>query len=199
MNPFRILLLLAILAGCSKPTYVYRFQNHGEYNSALATSTAQTESIIVQKKFLHTHEDSVTRMNHQPNSMLLASASSQPVIYSSADNEPNLEVVTVKKIANSKINLVNKHTKLTDTEQEGDPKKNWGASLGLLFSFIGLTVIFGFYMAPLFAIFGAIFSSIGLKSEKKKRAKAGLVFSLIGIALAILFILFFVFSGGWGA
>jgi hypothetical protein len=200
MNPFRILLLLAMLAGCSKPNYVYRFQNNGQYNSIQGRYTSTTESVVIQKQRLLTIGDSLTSDNHHTNSKLLASASPMPVIYTSADKNKSTHLNADNKTQATLLPraAITSHQSVTGEDPIGDPKKNNAATIGFAFSLVSMTIVFGFIIAPIFAIPAIILCRIGLKSEKKKLAKTGLILSIIALALGLIFLIYLAASGGYG-
>ena len=65
----------------------------------------------------------------------------------------------------------------------GDPSKNGLAVASLVMGILGMCFMFGGFI---FDILGIIFGALSLKSQKQGFAKAGLILSIVAIALSIL-------------
>lgn len=83
----------------------------------------------------------------------------------------------------------------SDDPKKGDKKKNGFAIAGFITSIIGMLFIAA---TPFLLIIGVILSAIGLKSEKRGLAIAGMIIGFVGVALLLLFLLVEILSVGVG-
>lgn len=190
MKPYPCLILLPLLAACSKPNYIYQFPNKNQsYHSSLATSTIQTKSVAVFNHGLEVIHDSSVLNYPTANSKLLASTSNPSIIINPVDHRSRN---TISREASQPITFIK-----PVINQEGDPKKNAAAIIGFALSIASLSVFFGFLFAPILSIIAMKLCSIGLKSEKKKMAKFGMVVSIITLTVGFLILLYVVAIGGY--
>ena len=71
----------------------------------------------------------------------------------------------------------------------GDASKNWAAVLGMILGILSLVLCCVIYVAPIFALAGLIFSIMGKKSQKKGMAVAGMITSILGLVVGIIYII----------
>lgn len=83
----------------------------------------------------------------------------------------------------------------SDDPKNGDKKKNGFAIAGFITSIIGMLFIAA---TPVLLIMGVILSAIGLKSEKRGLAIAGMIIGFVGVALWLLILIAEILSVGVG-
>lgn len=83
----------------------------------------------------------------------------------------------------------------SDDPKKGDKKKNGFAIAGFITSIIGMLFIAA---TPFLLIIGVILSAIGLKSEKRGLAIAGMIIGFVGVALWLLILIAEILSVGVG-
>ncbi len=103
-----------------------------------------------------------------------------------------LKDVFLIKYANGTNESVNFSEKQDPAVSKGNPKKNAFAVMGIIFGLFSLFPFIGILSSPL----AIVFSILGLKSEKRKLAKRGLIYGCIGLVLGVLWYIL-LFTTGW--
>jgi len=177
MKNFAFAVLLFFIYSCS-PKYTASFQdNTHSYNSKQSMASTNTNDMPAE-------EANAMFPEHE----IIASTESRPAefnqelsIFSVADEKHSIPAITeINRQKKSYIKTVMKQP--MESPKEGNPKKNGHAIAGFVSGILSLIPLYGM-LAVIPAI---IFSVIGLKSEKRKFAKAGLIMGSLGIVLAIL-------------
>ena len=181
----KIIILSAILfvsVSCSTPKYSYYFDH---YSVTGAGSSRQDTTLTEKDKGKIFVEDASWGITVAQQEAAVASTSESAVVYHNAHAAVKSPTPTVKEKTNKKRAGIGKIIKelrsikksSTDPVKESDPKKNAFAIIGFILGF-----------TPLFLL-GIIFCIIGLKSQHRGLAKAGLItiacIWLTVIALAI--------------
>jgi hypothetical protein len=172
-----IYLLPVIIAGCAAPKYTYYFDRV----KALTPSQVALESQSSYAK-----------------PRLMVSVDSGPVYFSRTgefETTPveNIEEKTLtkreirnerKKIRREAITLIKELRSAKNDDSirsvKADASKNGFAIAGFVSSLVGLLLLW-----PL-CILGIIFSAIGMKSERKGLATAGLIIGIVGVVLVLI-------------
>lgn len=76
----------------------------------------------------------------------------------------------------------------------GDAAKNWAGVLGMILGILSLVLCCVPYITPFLGIGGLIFSFMGMKSQRKGMAVAGLITSIIGTIIAIIYVIMLIFA-----
>ncbi len=191
-----LIVIMLTIFSCS-PKYTASFQN---YNRSHSTTN---QIIDHQTELVSANEEtqSVSIENNVPDETLTASTTTQPgdfILNPKQVKSTELQPVSkeerkaLKKEIKSEIKSAKQETK---KEKRGNESWNIFAYLGFGLSLIGM--ILGIAFPPLFFLLipGIIFSGLGLASQKKGWAIAGLLVPIV-IAGTIL-LLFALGSWGW--
>ena len=180
----KIIILSAILfvsVSCSTPKYSYYFDH---YSVTGAGSSRQDTTLAERNKNKILVEDAPWNITTAQQEAAVASSESA-IVYHNAHAAVKNPTLPAKEKTNKKrvgIGSIVKELRSikkssTDPVKEGDPKKNAFAIIGFILGF-----------TPLFLL-GIVFCIIGLKSQHRGLAKAGLITTaciwLTIIALAI--------------
>ena len=76
----------------------------------------------------------------------------------------------------------------------GNASKNWAGVMGMILGILSLVLCCIPYLSPFLGVGGLIFSIMGLKSQKKGMAVAGLITSIIGTIIALIYVIILVFA-----
>jgi len=82
----------------------------------------------------------------------------------------------------------------TKPPKVGNPAKNWAGVMGMILGILSLVLCCIPYLSPFLGIGGLIFSIMGLKSQRKGMAVAGLITSIFGTIIAIIYVIILVFA-----
>ncbi len=184
------ILLVAVLymaiASCSPPKYTYYFDR---YYTKVPKSYKDKDA--VSKSASITYEPNTANSSipiHDQS--LLASASIEVQVTSNkttieVEKDPKTSLLEMRKTdRRTLLKSVRESKKKIEPSELGNKSKNWAATTGFILSLV--------YFLCIPAI---IFSAIGLKSEKKKLAIAGLIIGFVWIALILIFYLMFALGG----
>jgi len=196
-----VLVAGAILVACSTPRYTYYFSRYSANSAAAAKlkdvtdATSDTTIVTVEAPFNSsscpvTNETLITSTSNEP--LLLGNNLAKPVIKSTDITSLTMTKSGSKGMLKKLRPLKKIKVTAPDGIKEGDQKKNGFAIVGTIFSIfsVGLAALIfldlgvSLLAVPL-AIVGIIFSSIGLKSEKRGLARAGLIIGILGQILLI--------------
>ena len=182
MKPIILSAIFFAIVSCSTPKYSYYFDH---YSITGASSSRQDTALAEKDKSKILVEDTPWGITADQQEAAVASTSESAVVYHNAHAAVKSPTPPAKETTNKKRAGVGKIIKelrsikksSTDPVKEGDPKKNAFAIIGFILGF-----------TPLFLL-GIIFCIIGLKSQHRGLAKAGLITTaciwLTVIALAI--------------
>ncbi len=173
-NPIHLIALLLIVSCAPKHTASFR-DNHYVYPGNDNHVVASAKNVTVSEASLQLLPKEV-----------LVSVENKPAEFKS---ETRMGSSNVTRISQTETRTLKKQTKnafkasvkeLSNAEpvKEGDARKNWMAVVGITCSIIGIFV-------PMIFIPGIVFSAMGLKSEKRKLAVAGLAIGIIAFIVQL--------------
>lgn len=182
----RIIIVLPFVIYSCSPKYTASFQDkdHSYNDKQLIVSNEinetpkESNSISTVREFIATTESSPSEFNREKKDFSIEIRKHTML--------PNTRINERKK---SGIKMVIKAQ--VQAPKEGNPKKNGSAIAGFVLGILSLIPLFGM-LAVIPAI---VFSIIGLNSEKRKLAIAGLIMGSVGILIAILG---FIAWSNWG-
>lgn len=173
-------LLALLFFGCSAPKYTYYFDQTGQPAAAGSADSKDPVLHINRESLLAALEPMVVQQDAEkrapePRTPIYVDS---PKTGKTAKKERRREFKTViRQIRNSKQFS---SSKLSSTEKTTSPNNNGFAIAGFVLSVVGWFVLW-----PL-VILGIIFSAVGLKSERRGLATAGLIIGIVGIVLILL-------------
>jgi len=195
-NLIVLLAALSFFASCApKHTASFYYYNKSDYSGkGRATyselNTQSNSEILVVKENLN-NEELTTQINSSTPIYASASTKIEPLIFKQKDFQKESNNLVVEKVTTaSEKKVLKKQLKsmLVAPSEGGDSKKNGLAIAGFVTSLGGILFL------PL-AFVGIALSVIGLKSEKRVLAIAGLVVGIVVIAFwLIMLVSFFVNS-----
>lgn len=187
------ILLVAVLnmaiASCSPPKYTYYFDRYSAKipTSYTAKPTSYTAKDAVSKSASITYEPNTANSSipiHDQS--LLANASNEVHVTSNkktieVEKDPKTSILEIRKTDRRKLlKSVREFKAKIELSEPGNKSKNWASTTGFILSLV--------YFLCIPAI---IFSAIGLKSEKRKLAIAGMVIGLaVLVALLVMYAMF---------
>jgi hypothetical protein len=181
MKYFTYSVLLLCIFSCS-PKYTASFQDHN-HSDLRNLATTYTQHNDVSKEAAGSVPP-VPEFDASTESVPTTFKSESAIFSHEETKLSSLPSAEFKRHKSYEIKTAIKHQ--MDSPMEGNPKKNGFATAGLVFGVLSLIPLYG-----MLAIIPAIiFSIIGLKSEKRKSARIGLILAGIGIAI-VLFIVSF--------
>ncbi len=201
--PFHLLLMGIIMSACASQKFdynsAYKFSHHNYSktvvnegnnttvaNGLASDATTESTNFSGSKSALVVNKEIVSKpssnslhqknLNHQENNISL--------VETQTNKEKNV-VVKEKEAGKTKSDkkVFKIREKFRTETPESDPSKNWAAIASLPVGIVSLLVA-GVLLGPTAIVFGAI----GLKSEKKGLAIAGLVLGIIGVIGALIVI-----------
>ncbi len=193
MPKLQLKILLFILSAClinlacSTKKYPYYFNSY-----SLKSASSSYDTILNSTTPSGNVASDYSTCSSVPKQNLSASISKE---FHSVKNQKVLNMGTDISLSlspildNSKVDeldLGKKKTKRDDTKK-GDKRKNGFAIAGFVTSIIGMIMILA--IPPPLLMIGVILSAIGLKSEKRGLAKAGMIIGIVGVTLWLLFLL----------
>lgn len=189
------LMIIAMFAACSTPKYTYYFDRYSVKNTAVLAKDktgSRSEDIVSEKNPASIPEVITPSATISAQDQTLMASSSKRILGQSSNtistskvSNSTLAKITKKEKKNLMKSIKEYKTKMAspDAIKEGDKRKNGFAIAGFVSSLVGVFI-------PPVLVLGIVMSAIGLKSEKRKMAIAGLV---ISIAIVLLYALVFVF------
>jgi hypothetical protein len=187
MKNLSYLIITLSIVSCS-PKYTASFQDYNVYSGNTILPNPPNEVT------------STNTISDLPTTELMASSENTPTEFKTETRMPSKksnelsksELKSLKKQTKSIVNPSIKKMIQGDPAKVGNPRKNWAAVLGIICSILGIVV-------PIIVIPGIIFSAIGLKSEKRKLAMAGLIIGIIVfIVQLILFAIAYAEAAAYG-
>lgn len=182
-----------VLAACSTSKYTYYFDRYSVKNTAVLAKdkTGSRSEDIVSEKNPASISEVITpsaTISAQDQTLMASSSKrflgqSSNAISTSKVSNSTLAKITKKEKKNLIKSIKEYKTKMAspDAIKDGDKSKNGFAIAGFVSSLVGL------FLAPfVFCTVGIVMSAIGLKSEKRKMAIAGLTIGIVGIALILI-------------
>lgn len=173
-------LLALVFFGCSAPKYTYYFDQTGQPATAGRPDSKDPVLHINRESLLAALEPVVVQQDAEKRAPEVRTPrnADSPKAGKTAKKETRREFKTaIRQIRNSKRFSSGN---LPSAEKTTSPNNNGFAIAGFVLSIVGWFVLW-----PL-VILGIIFSAVGLKSERRGLATAGLVIGIVGIVLILL-------------
>jgi hypothetical protein len=180
IDKFLIFIAANVLISCSAPKYYY-FEKYAITNPR---ATKKENKVVA--------EDLRVQNIGDQNSSTSSWKEVAPSESKKREARTRNKILSISQENKSKCGVRNKGFEVTATIREKrDRKKNGLAIAGFVCSVLGCFILG-------FSIFGIVFSALGLKSERRKLAKTGLIIGVVATTVAAFIIgIIFLFDGGW--